>query len=161
MTLAVSTTSLRQLINRAPTLGDRILQAFIARRQILGEPETFVGLRLVGSRHSKDTSRVRDFLVENQIPFVALDLEDDPAVNKLLAEVGVTEAERPIVALGRKLVLRNPSSTALAAALGIRPPLESEVYSADVRSGSTKAVAAAVGEGAMPVHFFHEYLKGT
>ena len=30
----------------------------------------------------------------------------------------------------------------------------------DVRSGSAKRVAAAVGEGAMSVQFVHEYLKG-
>jgi thioredoxin reductase (NADPH) len=29
----------------------------------------------------------------------------------------------------------------------------------DVRSGSVKRVAAAVGEGAMAVQFVHEYLK--
>ena len=30
----------------------------------------------------------------------------------------------------------------------------------DVRSGSVKRVASAVGEGAMAVQFVHEYLKG-
>jgi len=29
----------------------------------------------------------------------------------------------------------------------------------DVRAGSSKRVAAAVGEGAMSVQFVHEYLK--
>jgi thioredoxin reductase (NADPH) len=31
----------------------------------------------------------------------------------------------------------------------------------DVRSGSIKRVASAVGEGAMAVMFVHEYLKGS
>ena len=30
----------------------------------------------------------------------------------------------------------------------------------DVRSGSTKRCATAVGEGSMAVQFVHEYLKG-
>jgi thioredoxin reductase (NADPH) len=43
-------------------------------------------------------------------------------------------------------------------------PLETSrpgVFAAgDVRSGSVKRVASAVGEGAMAVQFIHEYLKG-
>jgi len=73
-----------------------------------------------------------------------------------------------VVAWGRKLLLRNPSDRELAKALGIRQPLEPffletsrpGVFAAgDVRSGSVKRVASAVGEGAMAVQLVHEYLK--
>jgi thioredoxin reductase len=47
--------------------------------------------------------------------------------------------------------------------LPISPPIPAfaaaQVYQRDVRSGSVKRVASAVGEGAMAVQFVHEYLK--
>ena len=42
--------------------GRHILQAFIARRQLLRESADFTGLRVIGSRYSQDTFRIRDFL---------------------------------------------------------------------------------------------------
>ena len=49
----VSPDALRKLINDHPDLGDIILQAFIARRQLLSESGEFVGLRVIGSRYSQ------------------------------------------------------------------------------------------------------------
>ena len=92
--------ALKQLINHHPDIGDTILQAFIARRQLLREPGTFSGLRVFGSRYSQDTFRIRDFLAKNLVPFAWLDLEADPDVNSLLAQFGVTEVDTPVVALG-------------------------------------------------------------
>ena len=38
--------------------------------------------------------------------------------------------------------------------------LGADISRGDVRSGSTKRVASAVGEGAMTVHFVHRILNG-
>ena len=86
------------------------------------------GMRVIGSRYSRDTFRVRDFLAKNRVPFTWLDLEADPQVTQLLKQFGVSEADTPVVAWGRKLILRNPSDRELAEALGIRRPLEHTVY---------------------------------
>jgi thioredoxin reductase (NADPH) len=80
-------------LNQCPGLGDIILQAFIARRQLLRESANFVGLRVIGSRHSPDTFRVRDFLARNRVLFTWVDLETDPQVDGLLKDFGVTEAD--------------------------------------------------------------------
>jgi thioredoxin reductase (NADPH) len=140
----IAATSLQQVINREPMVGDKILQAFIARRQLLGEQTTFAGLRLIGSRHTKDTFRVRELLTKNHVPFLTLDLEGDPEVKKLLERFGVTEAETPIVAIGRGHVLRNPSNAELAAAIGIRHPLEAKVYDLIIIGAGPAGLAAAV-----------------
>ena len=58
---------LRLVLNQCPTASDLILQAFIARRQLLRESPDFTGLRVIGSRYSSDTFRVRDFLAQ-QLP---------------------------------------------------------------------------------------------
>jgi thioredoxin reductase (NADPH) len=135
---------LRQLINHHPEVGDLILQAFIARRQILHESENFTGLRVIGSRYSQDTFRIRDFLAKNRVPFKWLDLETDPQVNQLLKQFGVTEADTPIVAWGNKLVLRNPSNRQLAEILGLRQPLKETVYDLVVVGAGPAGLAAAV-----------------
>src|SRR6202171_5735374 len=56
---------LRQVLNRDPQLSDLILQAFIARRQLMRESGEFTGLSVIGYRYSKDTFRIRDFLAQN------------------------------------------------------------------------------------------------
>jgi thioredoxin reductase (NADPH) len=65
----VSPDAFRQLLDHNPQLGDIILQAFIARRQLLRESEEFTGLRVIGSGYSQNTFRIRDFLAKNRIPF--------------------------------------------------------------------------------------------
>src|SRR6185295_13371486 len=119
----LSTEHLREILNQSPELGDLILQAFIARRQLLRDSGHFTGLRVIGSRYSRDTFRVRDFLAKNRIPYTWLDLETDPEVKQLLKQLGVEETETPVVVWGRKLLLRNPSDRQLSEALGLRQPL--------------------------------------
>ena len=140
----VSPDALRHLLNNHPGLGDIILQAFIARRQILRESGEFVGLRVIGSRYSQDTFRVRDFLAKNRIPFTWLDTEAEPQVRQLLERFGVGEADTPVVAWGHKLLLRNPSNRQLAEALGLRRPLKPVVYDLVVVGAGPAGLAAAV-----------------
>jgi thioredoxin reductase (NADPH) len=140
----MSQDALRQLLNHHPEVGDIILQAFIARRQLLRESEGFTGLRVIGSRYSQDTFRVREFLAKNRIPFTWLDLETDPQVNQLLKQFVVSEADTPVIAWGRKLLLRNPSNRELAELLGLRRPLEQTVYDLMVVGAGPAGLAAAV-----------------
>ncbi|MGZ3302703.1 MAG: cyclic nucleotide-binding domain-containing protein, partial [Isosphaeraceae bacterium] len=140
----VSPDALRKLINDHPELGDVILQAFIARRQLLSESGEFVGLRVIGSRYSRDTFRVREFLAKNRVPFTWFDLEVDPQVKELLKRFGVSENDTPVVAWGNKLILRNPANLELAEALGIRRPLEQTTYDLAVVGAGPAGLAAAV-----------------
>src|SRR6185369_15458518 len=140
----ISPGGVREVINLHPALGDTILQAFIARRQLLQESGEFAGVRVIGSRYSSDTSRVRDFLAKNRLPFTWLDLEANPDVAQLLKQFGVSEADTPVVTWGRKLILRNPSDRELAEALGIRRPLEHTTYDLIVVGAGPAGLGAAV-----------------
>jgi thioredoxin reductase (NADPH) len=110
----VSPDALREMLNNHPDLGDLVMRAFIARRQLLTASGRFTGLRVIGSRYSRDTFRVREFLAENHVPYTWLDLEDASQVRQLLKQFEVGEADAPVVAWGRKPLLRNPSNRALA-----------------------------------------------
>jgi thioredoxin reductase (NADPH) len=140
----ISQTALRHLLNQCPGLSDIILQAFIARRQLLRESPNFIGLRVIGSRYSPDTFRVRDFLSRNRVLFTWVDLESDPQVNQLLKEFGLTEADTPVVACAHMLLLRNPSNQMLADEVGIHQPLERTVYDLLVVGAGPAGLAAAV-----------------
>ena len=143
----VTTPALRELMNAHPDLGDLILQAFIARRQQLRESGQFTGLRVIGSRFSTDTFRIRDFLARNRVPFTWLDLENDPQVALLLKNFGVSEADTPVVIWGRKVILRNPSNVELANTMGFRRPAEQTVYDLVIVGAGPAGLAAAVYGG--------------
>ena len=140
----ISDKALRAILNQDPQLSDVILQAFIARRQLMREMGDFVGLRVIGSRYSQDTFRIRDFLTKNRVLFTWLDLEGDPAVATVLQQFGVSEADTPVVACAHQMMLRNPSNRELAEAIGIRRTLEHTVYDLAIVGSGPAGLAAAV-----------------
>ena len=140
----ISGEALRHVLNQCPGLSDIILQAFIARRQLLRDSPNFIGLRVIGSRYSPDTFRVRDFLARNRVLFTWVDLETDPQVDRMLKEFGVTEADTPVVACAHMLLLRNPSNQKLADEIGIHQSLEHMVYDLLVVGAGPAGLAAAV-----------------
>lgn len=140
----IASADLRRIINQCPTLGDIILQAFISRRQLLRASPDFTGLRVIGSRYSQDTFRVRDFLAKNHVLFTWIDLEADPQVDALLRTFGLSEADTPAVACGHMMLLRNPSNAELADRIGLRRRLEQVVYDLAVVGAGPAGLAAAV-----------------
>jgi thioredoxin reductase (NADPH) len=140
----ISRDALRQALNQCPDLSDIVLQAFIARRQLLRQSPDFTGLRVIGSRFSPDTFRVREFLAKNRVLFTWVDVETDPQVDRLLRQFGVTEADTPVVACSSMLLLRNPSNRDLAERIGILQPLEQAVYDLVVVGAGPAGLAAAV-----------------
>src|SRR5438067_5981067 len=91
----VSGDTLRRILNQCPTAGDIILQAFIARRQLLRASPDFTGLRVIGSRYSSDTFRVRDFLAKNRVLFTWTDVATAPNLDLLITGSGVIEPDTP------------------------------------------------------------------
>jgi thioredoxin reductase (NADPH) len=141
---SVSSKTLREMLDQCPKLSDIVLQAFIARRQLLRESGSFTGLRVIGSRYSRDTFRIRDFLAKNRVMFTWLDLEADPEVSRLLEQFGVGEADTPVVACAQRLLLRNPTNLELANAIGVRKPLEQKVFDIVIVGAGPAGLAAAV-----------------
>lgn len=139
----ISPEALKEILNHHPSIADVILNGFIARRQLLRELGDFTGPRVIGSRYSTDTFRVREFLAKNRVLFTWLDLEADAAVKKLLDTFHLTEADTPVVAWGKQC-LRNPSNRDLAETLGVGRPIERKVYDFAVVGAGPAGLAAAV-----------------
>jgi thioredoxin reductase (NADPH) len=121
--LQVPRERLRELVGSEPGLGDMILATLLARRGLL--VGMGAGPKVIGSRYSEDTRRLRVFLSRNRIPHGFMDLEEDTSAERLLCRVGVDPAETPIV-LRRGMLLRNPSNAELARALGLQAPTRGE-----------------------------------
>jgi thioredoxin reductase (NADPH) len=136
--------ALREMLDQCPTLSDIVLQAFIARRQLLRESGSFTGLRVIGSRYSQDTFRIRDFLAKNRVLYTWLDLEADPDVGRLLEQFGIDETETPVVACAHRLLLRNPTNLELGEAIGMRKRLGQELYDLAIVGAGPAGLAAAV-----------------
>jgi thioredoxin reductase (NADPH) len=107
---------LREVVSSDEELSNTILRAFLGRRSIL--IEAGAGVKLVGSRFSRDTQRLREFLARNRMPHQWMDLEDDEEADKLLQLLAIEPDETPVV-IGGSGVLRNPSNAELAAVLGL------------------------------------------
>lgn len=141
--LALTPACLRKLVKQSPELSDRIMQAFLTRRQLLVE-SNFVGVRVIGSRYSPDTLRIREFLAKNSQPFTWTDLETDAEAGVLLRSFDVCPEETPVVACDRRSVLRNPTNEELATCLGIKRPIERVLYDLVVVGAGPAGLAAAV-----------------
>ena len=117
--LSVPVTRLRELISGDPVLSDLLLRAYLLRRSIL--IGLGAGVRIVGSRYSSDTRRVREFAARNRVPARWLDLDADPSADALVAQLGVAPRQTPLVIVYGRM-LRNPSNAELAAAIGLPVP---------------------------------------
>jgi thioredoxin reductase (NADPH) len=108
---------LRELIVEDAAIGDLILRAYLIRRSLL--MEAGAGMRIIGSRYSEDTRRLREFAARNRVPHKWIDLDADAAVDQLLRRLGITPDQTPIVICPGNQVLRNPSNAEVARAIGL------------------------------------------
>jgi thioredoxin reductase (NADPH) len=116
--LAISRERLKEVVTEEPNLSDIILKAFLARRA-WGMRAGF-GLRIVGSRHSGDATRLRGFAARNRLPHVWIELEEDPTAEALLERFGAKPSETPVAVWQDKDVLKNPTNAELARAIGFK-----------------------------------------
>src|SRR5919107_673603 len=116
--LAMSRERLKEVVTEDPNLSDIILKAFLARRSYL--MRVGVGLRIIGSRHSSDASRLREFAARNRLPHVWIELEEDPKAEALLEKLGAKPSETPVIIWQGEDVLKNPTNAELARTIGLK-----------------------------------------
>ncbi len=78
---------MRRLLANDEELGNIVLSAYLARRSIL--IDVGAGVRVIGSRFSPDTRRLREFLARNRVPYHWVDLEEDEEADAMLRAIDV------------------------------------------------------------------------
>ena len=143
---------LRALLVAEADLGERIMRALILRRVSLIQGGVG-GPVLIGPPGSGGVIRLQGFLTRNGYPHHLLDPEKDHDAAELIARYSPSPADWPLVVAPDGTVLRNPSESGLARAMGmIRRLAKDKVYDvAVVGSGpaglSTAVYAASEGLG--------------
>ena len=144
--LMVPPPALREAIATVPELGDLLIPAFAARRQILMRSAAAT-LTIVGVETSAGVLRLREFADRNRIPHRWLD-PADPAVPALpLPNGSAGAAAVQVVVRGRK-VLVEPSTLELARALGLDLAVRQEAPADLIVVGTGPAGLAAAVYGA-------------
>jgi len=79
---------------------------------------------LIGSSHSADTLRLREFLTRNGHPHAYLDVERDKSVQELLDRFHVAVSDVPVLICRGDLVLKNPTNAEVAECFGFNRALD-------------------------------------
>ncbi len=141
--LEVSSGALRSLIAK-DALSDIFMRAFIQRRLALiaGGMGNVV---ILGSRHSANTLRLREFLIRNGQPHAYVDLDSDTSAQELLDRFNVKIDEIPVVICSGKAVQRNPTTQQLAQCLGLSGKVdEAHILDVAIVGAGPAGLAAAV-----------------
>jgi len=142
--LEMNNHDLRTLVARDAELSEIFMRAFILRRvELINRGAGNV--ILLGSRHSAQTLRLREFLTRNGHPHTYVDLDTDATYQDLLDHFHVTIEEIPVLICNNRTVLRSPSIQELAKCLGLNAHITAtEVRDLVIVGAGPSGLAAAV-----------------
>jgi thioredoxin reductase (NADPH) len=143
-TLLFPPDKLRALLVAEADLGERIMRALILRRVNLIQGGVG-GPVLIGPSTSGGVVRLQSFLTRNGFPHHLLDPERDNDAAELIARYSPSPTDWPLAVIADGTVLRNPSETELARALGmIGGPAGNRIYDAAIVGCGPAGLATAV-----------------
>jgi len=135
---------LLDLIQTDAEISEILMRAFIYRRVAL-IAQGLGDVVLVGSTHSADTLRIKEFLTRNGHPFAYLDLDRDADVQDLLDRFRVAAADVPVLICRGDVVLRNPTNQSIADCLGYNDAIDrTHVRDVVIVGAGPAGLAAAV-----------------
>jgi thioredoxin reductase (NADPH) len=142
-TLLIPPERLRALLVAEADLGERIMRALILRRVSLIQGGVG-GPVLIGPSNSAGVIRLQGFLTRNGFPHHLLDPERDHDAAELIARYSPSPSDWPLVVAADGTVLRNPSESELARALGMIGPAGDKIYDVAIVGCGPAGLATAV-----------------
>ncbi|HJZ81352.1 MAG TPA: FAD-dependent oxidoreductase [Pyrinomonadaceae bacterium] len=121
--IEIDRAALLTLVQTDSELSDIFLRAYILRRLEL-IARGIGDLILIGSSHSLDTFRIKEFLTRNYQPYSYIDLDRDVDVQNLLDRFGVAIGDLPVLICRRTVVLRNPGNQEIVDCLGFNEGID-------------------------------------
>lgn len=141
--IAIDRSTFRRLIATSPALGNKILAAFLARRALL-IADGASSLRVIGSRFSPASMRLREFLSRLRVPHQWLDVETHGDIEGALQGAEVDVEELPIV-IAPGTVLRRATPGEVSDYLGLTlSRLPDRCFDLVVVGGGPAGLAAVV-----------------
>src|ERR1700724_1308779 len=142
--LLIDAEQLRRIVQNDAELSELFMRAFILRRVGVIESGRSEVL-LLGSDHSADTLRLREFLTRNTRPYVNIDIEHDADAKALLERFHVRSDDIPVVVCRGGELLKNPSNADVAQCLGMNAPAaDDRVHDLLIIGAGPAGLAAAV-----------------
>jgi thioredoxin reductase (NADPH) len=136
--------SLLSVVQRDSELSDILMRAFILRRTAL-IARGIGDVVLVGSVHSSETLRIREFLAGNGYPFSYVDLDRDPDTQALLDRFRIAPEDVPVVICRGRTALKNPTNQEIADCLKLNAAIDAvHVRDVIVVGAGPSGLAAAV-----------------
>jgi hypothetical protein len=115
--------ALQALVETDSELSDIFPRAFILRRLELIARE--VGdIVLIGSSHSFDTLRIKEFLTRNYQPYSYVNLERDAELQEILDHFSLSIDDLPVLICRGTAVLRNPNNAEITECLGFNEGID-------------------------------------
>lgn len=143
-TLLIPPERLRALLVAEADLGERIMRALILRRVNLLQGGVG-GPALIGAAAASDVVRLQGFLTRNGYPHHLLDPLTDRDAADVVARYAPAPRELPLVVVPDGTVLRNPSLSELARAMGmVRPVPKDKVYDVAIVGSGPAGLSTAV-----------------
>jgi thioredoxin reductase (NADPH) len=142
--IQVARENLLALVQTDAELSEILMRAFILRRvELLAQG---IGdATLVGSNHSADTLRIKEFLTRNAHPYAYIDLERNADVQNLLDHFHIEVTDIPVVICRGETVLRNPTNSEIANCLGFNEVLDqTHIHDVVIVGAGPAGLAAAV-----------------
>jgi thioredoxin reductase (NADPH) len=135
---------LRALLVAEAELGERIMRALILRRVSLIQGGVG-GPVLIGPSNSPGVVRLQGFLTRNGYPHHLLDPAVDRDADELIARYSPAPEDCPLVVAPDGTVLRNPTESQLARAMGmVRPVSRDKVYDVAIVGSGPAGLSTAV-----------------
>lgn len=118
-----------------------VLDDLLADWQAAYRPE-FDGVRIIGSRWSRQTLEIKEFLARNQVPYRWLDVESSVEAAAYLQDR--QSDDLPVVILPGGQLLAHPDTKTLAAHVGLHTHASLPLYDLAIVGGGPAGLAAAV-----------------
>ncbi|HTS60732.1 MAG TPA: FAD-dependent oxidoreductase [Candidatus Acidoferrales bacterium] len=107
----------------------------------------FQGVRVIGTRWSRNCYEVREFLARHQIPYQWLDVERagrDTEAARVIATISQGLDKLPVVLLNDDTALVDPTQAELAGRIGLRTHSETSFFDLVIVGGGPAGLAAGV-----------------
>jgi thioredoxin reductase (NADPH) len=107
----------------------------------------FEGIRVLGTRWSRRSYELRDFLARNHVPYQWIDVElsaNDPETKRLLEALGPEAASLPVVLFPDGTKLLESAPTEVAQKVGLKTRAQTNFYDLAIVGGGPAGLAAAV-----------------